>query len=152
MQNRELLKGSASMLVLKMLDGQPRYGNDIARELEKRAGTVLFDPHSDRVGEIFANSDGVHKSFSFRTFMYCAVKNAESAKGRKYVTVVFPFSSLEEDGSGNDGGRISQEEFLVLLSDYYARVSVALRSAGDMRGVIDLAFDIQCMEFTVSLS
>lgn len=79
MQNRELLKGSASMLVLKMLDGQPRYGYDIARELEKRSlgafrlqeGTLYPILHS-------LESDGLVKSYW---------QDTESRRKRKYYEI-----------------------------------------------------------------
>ena len=117
--------------------------------LNKCCETALFDPHSNRITEIFSDSEGEHQAFSFRTFLYCAVQNAKSAEKMKYVRVSYPFSVLITGEVENDSGRISHEEFLTVRDDYYARVSDAIRGTSDMRGVIDLAFDIQCMEFNV---
>ena len=39
--NKELLKGSTSMLVLGVLDGEEMYGYQIIKELERRSETVF---------------------------------------------------------------------------------------------------------------
>lgn len=43
MQNVELKKGSAELLILSLLEGQPRHGYDISKLIEQRSGgTVTF--------------------------------------------------------------------------------------------------------------
>ena len=43
MQNLELKKGSAELMILSLLDGQARHGYDISKLIEQRsAGTVKF--------------------------------------------------------------------------------------------------------------
>lgn len=41
MFNRELLKGSTSLLVLQLLDERDMYGYELVKELEKRSGNTL---------------------------------------------------------------------------------------------------------------
>ena len=49
MKNLELKKGSAELMILSLLDDQPRHGYDISRLIEQRsAGAVTF-----RVGSLY---------------------------------------------------------------------------------------------------
>jgi PadR family transcriptional regulator PadR len=79
MFNRELVKGSTSLLLLQLLDERDMYGYEIVKELEKRSGNEF----SFKEGTLYP---ALHK-LEKQEYIECYWREQEKGPARKYYQI-----------------------------------------------------------------
>lgn len=79
MFNRELVKGSTSLLLLQLLEERDMYGYELVKELEKRSGNEF----SVKEGTLYP---ALHK-LEKQEYIECYWKEQEKGPSRKYYRI-----------------------------------------------------------------
>jgi PadR family transcriptional regulator, regulatory protein PadR len=79
MFNRELVKGSTSLLLLQLLEERDMYGYELVKELEKRSGNEF----SVKEGTLYP---ALHK-LEKQEYIECYWKEQEKGPARKYYRI-----------------------------------------------------------------
>ena len=82
MFNRELVKGSTSLLLLQLLDERDMYGYELVKELEKRSGNEF----SVKEGTLYP---ALHK-LEKQEYIECYWQEQEKGPARKYYHITEP--------------------------------------------------------------
>jgi len=96
MFNRELVKGSTSLLLLQLLEERDMYGYELVKELESRSGNEF----SVKEGTLYP---ALHK-LEKQEYIECYWKEQEKGPARKYYKITEPGKEmlLEKTREWND--------------------------------------------------